>query len=76
MTTFDAIRAYHDELTTIRRDIHVHPEMGFEEHRTSDLVAAIQAHQSSGSEANTIVQRFNALSVAQQQDLLNFLRSL
>jgi CxxC motif-containing protein (DUF1111 family) len=44
--------------------------------RTSDLVAAIQAHQSSGSEANTIVQRFNALSVAQQQDLLNFLRSL
>jgi CxxC motif-containing protein (DUF1111 family) len=44
--------------------------------RTSDLVAAIQAHQSSGSEANTIVQRFNALSAAQQQDLLNFLRSL
>jgi amidohydrolase len=40
MTAFDAIRAYHDELTTIRRDIHVHPEMGFEEHRTSDLVAA------------------------------------
>jgi CxxC motif-containing protein (DUF1111 family) len=44
--------------------------------RTSDLVAAIQAHQSSGSEANTIVQRFNALSAAQQQDVLNFLRSL
>jgi CxxC motif-containing protein (DUF1111 family) len=44
--------------------------------RTSDLVAAIQSHQSSGSEANTIVQRFNALSAAQQQDVLNFLRSL
>jgi CxxC motif-containing protein (DUF1111 family) len=44
--------------------------------RTSDLVAAIQAHMSSGSEANTIVQRFNALSSAQQQDVLNFLRSL
>jgi CxxC motif-containing protein (DUF1111 family) len=44
--------------------------------RTSDLVAAIQAHQSAGSEANTIVQRFNALSSAQQQDVLNFLRSL
>jgi hippurate hydrolase len=40
MTTVDAIRAYHDELTAIRRDIHVHPEIGFEEHRTSDLVAA------------------------------------
>jgi CxxC motif-containing protein (DUF1111 family) len=44
--------------------------------RTSDLVAAIQAHQSSGSEANTIVQQFDALSTGQQQDLLNFLRSL
>jgi CxxC motif-containing protein (DUF1111 family) len=44
--------------------------------RTSNLVAVIQAHQSSGSEANTIVQRFNALSSAQQQDVLNFLRSL
>jgi CxxC motif-containing protein (DUF1111 family) len=44
--------------------------------RTSDLVAAIQAHQSSGSEANTVVQRFNALSAAQQQNVLNFLRSL
>jgi CxxC motif-containing protein (DUF1111 family) len=44
--------------------------------RTSDLVAAIQAHQSSGSEANSIVKQFDALSTAQQQDLLNFLRSL
>jgi CxxC motif-containing protein (DUF1111 family) len=44
--------------------------------RTSDLLAAIQAHASSGSEANTVVQRFNSLSSAQQQDVLNFLRSL
>jgi CxxC motif-containing protein (DUF1111 family) len=44
--------------------------------RTSDLVAAIQAHQSAGSEANTIVQRYNALGASQQQDVLNFLRSL
>jgi CxxC motif-containing protein (DUF1111 family) len=44
--------------------------------RTSDLVAAIQAHQSTNSEANTIVRRFNALGSAQQQDVLNFLRSL
>jgi hippurate hydrolase len=40
MTALDAIRGYHDELTAIRRDIHAHPEIGFEEHRTSDLVAA------------------------------------
>jgi len=29
-----------DELTAIRRDIHAHPEIGFEETRTGDLVAA------------------------------------
>src|SRR5215470_19022360 len=28
------------ELARIRRDIHAHPELGFEESRTSDLVAA------------------------------------
>jgi CxxC motif-containing protein (DUF1111 family) len=44
--------------------------------RTSDLLAAIQAHASQGSEANTIIQRFNTLSGAQQQNILNFLRSL
>jgi CxxC motif-containing protein (DUF1111 family) len=44
--------------------------------RTSNLLAAIQAHASSGSEANVVVQRFNSLSSAQKQDILNFLRSL
>jgi amidohydrolase len=29
-----------DELTQIRRDIHAHPELGFEEERTADIVAA------------------------------------
>jgi len=28
------------ELSRIRRDIHAHPELGFEESRTADLVAA------------------------------------
>src|ERR1700710_772796 len=35
----DQIRRYHTELTDIRRDIHAHPELGLEEHRTADLVA-------------------------------------
>ncbi len=39
MTAIDAIGSYHDELTAIRRDIHVHPEIGFEEQRTAELVA-------------------------------------
>jgi hippurate hydrolase len=34
------IRAFHPELTAIRRDIHAHPEMGLEEVRTAALVAA------------------------------------
>jgi CxxC motif-containing protein (DUF1111 family) len=44
--------------------------------RTSNLLTAIQAHSSSGSEANQIVRRFNNLGSRQQQDILNFLRSL
>ncbi len=44
--------------------------------RTSDLVEAIRAHQSQGSEANVVIGNFNALGENQKQDLLNFLRSL
>jgi len=44
--------------------------------RTKDLVAAIQAHQSTGSEANDVVSSFNGLQASDKQDLLNFLRSL
>jgi CxxC motif-containing protein (DUF1111 family) len=50
--------------------------------RTSDLLLAVQAHRSNGngtfgaSEANTVIDRFNALPAARRQDMLNFLRSL
>jgi CxxC motif-containing protein (DUF1111 family) len=44
--------------------------------RTSDLIAAIRAHRSTGSEANGVVGNFNNLTESQKQDLLNFLRSL
>lgn len=39
MAAFDSISANHADLTAIRRDIHAHPELGFEEHRTADIVA-------------------------------------
>ncbi len=44
--------------------------------RTSNLIAAIELHASFGSEANPVIRSFNALSPANQQDLINFLRSL
>jgi len=50
--------------------------------RTSDLIQTIQAHTSGGnrnypgSEANGVVSNYNHLSASDQQDLLNFLRSL
>jgi amidohydrolase len=39
MKPIDRIKGFHGELTAIRQDIHANPELGFTEHRTSDLVA-------------------------------------
>jgi CxxC motif-containing protein (DUF1111 family) len=44
--------------------------------RTTNLNAAIDAHASHGSEANAVEQNFHNLSPTQQQDVLDFLRSL
>ena len=50
--------------------------------RTQDIVQAIEDHFSLGngtypnSEANQVINNFNALSQKNQQDLVNFLRSL
>ncbi len=35
----DRVAGYSDSLVAIRRDLHMHPELAFEEHRTSELVA-------------------------------------
>ncbi len=50
--------------------------------RTANLTEAIRAHKSgstrnrNASEANAVVDRYNALSERDKQDILNFLRSL
>ena len=44
--------------------------------RTNNLLDAINAHQSKGSEANEVIDRFNKLKAEEKQNVLNFLRSL
>lgn len=44
--------------------------------RAKDLVTAIEAHASAGSEANAAIENFNHLTLAEEQQVVNFLRSL
>jgi len=44
--------------------------------RTSNLVEAIKDHQSHGSEANRVIEHFDRLSTQEQQEIIDFLRSL
>ena len=44
--------------------------------RTSNLLSAIGDHSGDGSEANTVISNFDSLSPTQQQNILNYLRSL
>jgi CxxC motif-containing protein (DUF1111 family) len=44
--------------------------------RTTNLLTAIADHRSNGSEATQVAENFASLSAFQQQEVLNFLRSL
>jgi len=44
--------------------------------RTSNLVEAIRAHKSQGSEANKVIDHFNKLHAQEQQAIIDFLRTL
>lgn len=44
--------------------------------RSSNLLQAIQSHSSQGSEANAVFNNFKKLTPRQQQDILDFLRTL
>ena len=39
MPTIERIEGFADEMIAIRHDLHAHPEIGFEEKRTSGIVA-------------------------------------
>lgn len=40
-TALEAISHFHDEMVSLRRDLHAHPELGFQEFRTAGLVAGM-----------------------------------
>jgi CxxC motif-containing protein (DUF1111 family) len=44
--------------------------------RTTNLLSAIDAHEGNGSEATNVEYNFDALTTTQQQQILDFLRSL
>ena len=44
--------------------------------RANNLVEAIRAHKSRGSEANRVIEYFDKLSTVEQQEIIDFLRSL
>lgn len=44
--------------------------------RATTLMDAIDAHSSTGSEANSVILNYNALSTSDKQDLIYYLRSL
>jgi hippurate hydrolase len=49
----ERVRGYQEDLTRTRRDIHAHPELGLETHRTADIVA--QLLKSWGIEVHRLV---------------------
>jgi len=55
------IRRWHDEFTSVRRDLHAHPELGFEEHRTARIV--VERLASLGIEYHTGVGKTGIVAV-------------
>src|SRR5689334_3766493 len=59
--TLERVRSYHAELTGIRRDIHAHPELGLETHRTAEVVAGLL--KSWGIEVHRLVEGAGVVGV-------------
>ncbi len=64
MSLVEAIRRDQAELEAIRHDLHAHPELGMEEHRTADIVA--RKLESWGIEVHRGVGRTGVVGVLRQ----------
>ena len=60
-STIERIRAFHPELTEIRRDLHAHPELSFQESRTAARVA--EYLKKLGIETHTGIARTGVVGV-------------
>ena len=61
----DRIREWHADFTAVRRDLHMHPELGFEEHRTAAIVRERLATM--GIEHHTGIGRTGLVAVVEGQ---------
>ncbi|WP_075222637.1 M20 aminoacylase family protein [Acuticoccus yangtzensis] len=66
MSIIDTIRTYHDDLIAIRRDLHAHPELGLQEHRTAEIVA--KTLESWGIEVHRGVGKTGVVGVLRGRD--------
>ena len=65
-TPIERIRAFHRELTGIRRDLHAHPELSFQESRTSGIVA--EYLKKLGIETHTGIAKTGVVGVIKGRD--------
>jgi amidohydrolase len=61
VSPIDHIRRWQDQLTAIRHDLHIHPELGMQEHRTAEVVA--RELESMGIEVHRGVGRTGVVGV-------------
>jgi len=65
MPIYNRIAEFHDDMTEWRHDIHAHPELCFEEHRTSKIVA--EKLESWGIEVHTGLAKTGVVGVLRGQ---------
>jgi amidohydrolase len=66
MSTVEHIRRWHADFTALRHDLHMHPELGFDEHRTARIVC--ERLTALGIEHHAGIGRTGVVAVVRGQD--------